>query len=75
MLARCRILSEIGTLGGEMAEKRVIRDGLIRELEIDVVLSVKAATQVHDWLGKAIVQLDQARTQFAKVTLQSGKKK
>ncbi len=66
------IVNENGTLGGEMAEKRVIRDGLIRELEIDVVLSVKAATQVHDWLGKALESLAKAETNKSNVPEEPG---
>ncbi len=39
-----------GKLGPEITEKRVIKEGMIRQLEADVVLSLSAAVQLHGWL-------------------------
>lgn len=47
-------LNPDGTLGDEITNKRVSKDGMVREMEVDVVLSIKAATNVYKWLGDAL---------------------
>lgn len=41
-------------LGPEISEARVARDGLVRELLIDVVMDLERARVLHRWLGEQI---------------------
>ncbi len=41
-----------GTLGAEMIEEREAREGITREVEVNLVMSVAAATELHKWLGE-----------------------
>lgn len=46
-----------GTLSMPIQEKTVIRDALIRELEVDAIMSLPVAEQLHKWLGDRIDEL------------------
>lgn len=46
-------------LGKEIIEKRVVRDAIIRELEICVMLTPQIAIKLHEWLGNHIEQIKQ----------------
>lgn len=43
-----------GTLGNEILSKRIGKTGIMREMEVDVILNLGAAMRVHKWLGDAI---------------------
>ena len=45
-------LSEDGKLGGEI--DRVVRDGIIRELQAGLVMDLNTARQFRDWLSAKI---------------------
>jgi hypothetical protein len=44
-------LTPDGTLGAEMVEEREAKDGITREVEVNLVMSVATATELHKWLG------------------------
>lgn len=43
-----------GTLGDEIGEKRVSRGGIVREMDVDVVMSIAAAETLCSWLQQKI---------------------
>lgn len=49
-----------GILGEEIAEKRVSKRGVFREVEADLVLSVDTAIAVRNWLDEKIQQAQSA---------------
>jgi hypothetical protein len=48
---------ENGRLGSEVKELRVDREGIVREVQVGLVLDLEAATRVRDWLNNRIDQL------------------
>lgn len=48
-----------GKLSDELPEHRVTRDGIIREVEVGVVMDLQAAKALHDWLGANIKAVDE----------------
>ena len=50
-------LQDTGTLGDEIPERRVSREGIIREMEVDVILSREAAERLVGWLQVKIDEL------------------
>jgi hypothetical protein len=42
---------------GEIPGTRVLRDGIVRELQADVFLTLTGAEALHDWLGKHLEKL------------------
>jgi len=45
--------------GDEIMEKRVVRDGIVRELVVDVVFDYRAATSFRQWLDNNIKEFEQ----------------
>jgi hypothetical protein len=45
-----------GSLGPELTEERVSRQGIIRELEADLIMDISTARILHAWLGEKIDQ-------------------
>jgi hypothetical protein len=55
-----QVLNADGTLGPEVAEGRIGREGIVRELEVSAILDVETARGLRDWLTdqlKAVEQL------------------
>jgi hypothetical protein len=50
-------LSASGVLGDPIQEKTVVRDALVREMDVDVIMRVEVAEQFHIWLGQRIQEL------------------
>jgi hypothetical protein len=50
-------ISSQGVLGAPIVEKTVIRDAIIRELDIDVIMTVAVAEQFHQWLGQRLEEI------------------
>lgn len=48
-------INEDGKLGDEI--DRVVREGLVREVEADLVMSVDTAATIRDWLDERIEQV------------------
>ena len=46
-----------GTLGREMLDKRVSRNGVFREVEVDLVMTLETATAVRSWLDDRINEM------------------
>jgi len=57
-----------GTLGQEVLEKRVITQGVERELEVSVVMPLSTAKALRDWLDERIRILESLNNQLAKET-------
>lgn len=49
-----------GKPGDEIIAKRDVRSGIVREIEVNVVLELAAAIAFHQWLGRKIVELSAA---------------
>ena len=47
-------VNEDGTLGPEIREERVVRDAIVREVEVDVVMDLNTAKSFLEWLRKKI---------------------
>jgi hypothetical protein len=45
-------VTDKGMLGEELVDARVGRDGLTREVEVNLIMSVDMATRLHGWLGQ-----------------------
>ena len=50
-------LTSDGRVGAEVLDGRVSRDGIVRELEVDVVVDIDNAKKIHHWLGQKIDEL------------------
>ena len=51
-------VSPEGVLGNPIAEKTVVRDcTVVRELDVDVVMSLQVAEQFYQWLGLRIDEM------------------
>jgi hypothetical protein len=56
-----RIVQKItptGQLGESVAEKMVVQDAIIREMDVDVIMSIDVAKQVHQWLGERLNEIE-----------------
>jgi hypothetical protein len=61
------VINEIdpdGKLGGEI--KRIARDGVVREVEADLVLSLDSARALMEWLGRTINESEVTLRNLAK---------
>ena len=47
-------LTEQGTLGEEISELRVSREGFVREMEVDVLMTVETAKSFIAWLQEKV---------------------
>lgn len=59
-------------LGPEIQTARVQRDGIVREVETEVVLSLNAAKRLHAWLGEKIAALESVTEKIALVASAKG---
>jgi hypothetical protein len=50
-------VSTEGILGEPILEKAVVRDALIREMDVDVIMRIDVAEQFHKWLGQRIQEM------------------
>jgi hypothetical protein len=47
-----------GTLGDEIRERRVARDGMVREIEVDIYMNLGVAKSLRTWLDGKITELE-----------------
>ena len=47
-----------GTLGGELKESRVVREGVIREMDADLMMDLPTAKSILKWLKENIEKLE-----------------
>jgi hypothetical protein len=47
-----------GHLGDEVIEGRVVRDGVVREVEASMVMSVETARLLHAFIGAKLAEVD-----------------
>jgi hypothetical protein len=54
-------LTPTGALGNPIPEKTVVRDcTVVRELDVDVIMTFQVAEQLHIWLGERLEELKKA---------------
>lgn len=51
-----------GALGAELPEERVAREGIVREMDVDIIMSVAVAESLKTWLS---TKIDEARLVIA----------
>ena len=51
-------------MGAEILEERDVRDAVVRELELDCIMSVETAEALHNWLAQTIAKVRDARPQM-----------
>ena len=49
-------LIEDGRLGAELPQLKVSRGTVVRELEVDLIMSLQVATGIRDWLDQQIAK-------------------
>jgi hypothetical protein len=47
-------LKEDGTLGDEVVDRRVGKEGVVREMEVDAIMDADVARALHAWLGEQL---------------------
>ena len=52
------VVNPEGKLGEELLERRVARDGIVREVEADITLNLGAAKALRSWLDGKISELE-----------------
>ncbi len=57
-----QVVNADGTLGPEVPEGRVVRDGVVRELEVDAIMNIDVARSMRDWLTGQLELHDQLVT-------------
>lgn len=50
-----------GMVGQELTEERIAKQGIVREMEAGVVLDLKSATAMREWLDEKIKMLSEAQ--------------
>lgn len=55
-----RSINKDGTLGDLVSDQTVIRDAIVREVDIDVVMSPSVAENMIDWLQRVISEIKKA---------------
>ncbi len=58
-------IKEDGTIGDEIRDERITRDGVVRELEANVIMDVEFAKVLVDWL-RAKIEFVEKRIEEAK---------
>jgi hypothetical protein len=48
-----------GGLGEEITERRVTKEGVVREVEADLIMDYGTAKAIHEWLGKKIEAIEE----------------
>lgn len=51
-------INEDGTLGSEIREERIARDGIVRELEANIIMDVMFAKALVGWLNEKIAFIE-----------------
>lgn len=59
-----------GVLGPEILEKRIVRSGIFREIEADLVLSLDAAIALRTWLDSKVIELQKVNEQLGELEQQ-----
>jgi len=53
-------ISDEGTVGKEIESERVVRDAVVREVEIGLIIDIETAKQIRDWLTDKIDKIESA---------------
>jgi hypothetical protein len=48
-------------LGGELVDLRVIKEGVVREVECHLTMDLNVARSIHEWLDGKIKELEKIR--------------
>jgi len=55
-----------GKLGGEVADERITREGILREIEVNVVMDVTTAKAMIEWLEDKVKTVEEALSSKSK---------
>lgn len=50
-------ITEAGQVGAIVPEMMIVRDALVREVEVDAIMTLPVAENLHKWLGERIADL------------------
>jgi hypothetical protein len=68
-------ISAEGTLGEESREERKAREGIVREVEIGLMMDLHAAEGLHQWLGEKIATLKEAAAKASEAKVGEARQK
>lgn len=57
-----QVVKDDGNLGEEVTEDRKSRKGIVREVEVGLMMDLPAAESIHTWLGDKIQVLKRLQT-------------
>lgn len=66
--------NEIAQLGPEVRAKRESREGFVRDVEVNLVMDLRSAMSVRDWLSDKIEQLSGALADQRKLIVKAAEK-
>jgi hypothetical protein len=52
-------VKEDGTVGEELTDERIARDGFVRELEVNVIMDLALAKAMQSWLAEKIKTIEE----------------
>ena len=50
-------------LGEEILAERVVKEAVVRELEVDCIMNIETAESLHNWLAQTIAKVHAVRAQ------------
>ncbi len=63
--ATLHVVDSAGTLGKEAREERIVKEGLVREVEVGMIMDLATAESLHQWLGEKIATLKEIQQKAA----------
>jgi hypothetical protein len=51
-------ITDGGQLGPEIQSERIVRDAIIREMDVDIFMTVEVAKKIKEWLEKQISEAE-----------------
>lgn len=64
-----------GSVGKELAEEKITKDGIVREIEAVLVINTEVAQAMVDWLRQKIATVEKIRQKQAELIAQREEKK
>jgi hypothetical protein len=60
-------LTHEGQLGDEILEKRICKEGLVRQMETDLIMNEETTISLRDWLNTKIEEFDKRKIMMAEM--------
>ncbi len=67
-------IKEDGTLGPEIRQLRVCKEGIVREMLVDITMDAMTATSLHGWLGRHLEMLNKRLSEMEEPSKDQEKK-